>query len=174
MRAHLKGSANGNFKHGHRPEGKPTPEYSAWCSLRERCRPGSKDYARYGARGITVCERWSAFTNFLADMGLRPSPLHSIERKDNNGPYSPDNCKWATDIEQSNNKRNNVWLEFQEKRLTLAGWDRELGLRRGTVKLRYERHPDWPLSRILTAGRLSPDGLWRMLPLRKLTKPRTD
>ena len=90
--------------HGH--AGKP--EYIAWCAMRKRCsNPGHPAYKHYGARGISVCDRWeSDFPAFLADMGERTSPKHSLDRIDNDGNYEPGNCRWATKAEQMANRRN--------------------------------------------------------------------
>lgn len=83
-----------------------TPEYRTWSEIFTRCtNPNSKAYQYYGGRGITISERWNNFENFLADMGEKLSPKHSIERIDVNGNYEPNNCKWATAEEQSINKR---------------------------------------------------------------------
>ncbi len=84
---------------------KRTLAYKSWEGLRARCNcPTNRKYARYGGRGITVCERWDDFANFFADMGERPSRHHSIERMNNDGNYEPGNCKWALPPEQSRNK----------------------------------------------------------------------
>lgn len=85
---------------------KDNPAYTSWHGLRQRCNNSNdKDYARYGGRGIKVCDRWDSFFVFLADMGERPSSQHSVDRIDNDGDYTPENCRWATKKEQTHNSR---------------------------------------------------------------------
>ena len=98
-----------------------TAEYRSWCHLRSRClNKANVGYHNYGGRGITVCERWGKFENFLIDMGERPSKKHTVERVDNDGPYSPENCIWATKDTQVNNMRTNRCLTLNEVCLTVA------------------------------------------------------
>lgn len=102
-----------------------TPEYKTWYSMVDRCaNPNKPRNKRYAGRGITVCERWQKFENFLEDMGKRPGPGYSIERINNDGHYEPGNCKWATLTEQANNKRNSHFIEFGGERKTVAEWCR--------------------------------------------------
>jgi hypothetical protein len=95
-------------KHGHntRRYGK-SPEYNSWDDMISRCyRPSHGSYKNYGARGIAVCQRWrDSFEAFLNDMGLKPSADYSIDRKDGNKGYAPDNCRWSTRHEQNSNRR---------------------------------------------------------------------
>jgi len=90
------------------------PEYVAWVSMLQRCtNPRSPSFHHYGGRGLTVCERWLKFENFLADIGPRPSPEFSIQRINNDLGYFAANCKWATRKEQASNMRN-PWITSPE------------------------------------------------------------
>lgn len=83
-----------------------TPEHVAWRMMIQRCtNTNNARYENYGGRGISVCERWNSFENFFHDMGYRPTPHHSLDRKNNDGDYTPDNCRWATRSQQQLNKR---------------------------------------------------------------------
>jgi hypothetical protein len=99
-----------------------TPEYRIWKAIKERCtKPNVINYGDYGGRGIRMCERWAnSFENFLADVGPKPSPKHSIERNDTNGNYEPNNVRWATQKEQNRNKRSNHIVTVNGARMCLA------------------------------------------------------
>ncbi len=131
----------GRIIHGHHKRGQTSPEYRAWAHAIGRCtKVKDSSYARYGGRGIYVCKRWmESFTSFLADMGLRPSPLHTLERKDGDGPYSPDNCKWATMIEQSNNRVSNRRIEYGGETLNVKQWAERFKINRKTLISRLNR-----------------------------------
>lgn len=131
-------------KHG----GFGSPEYTVWQNIKRRCYYSADiSYKNYGGRGITVCSRWrNSFKNFLEDMGKRPSPKHSIDRINNNGHYSPANCRWATREEQMRNRRNNKFLEHNGIRLTQAEWCRKLRIDKDTLKRRLKH---WPIDKIL-------------------------
>lgn len=156
----------GNQTHGHTKRIAPrqrgaTPEYKTWCAMKARCHtPGSSGYAKYGAKGITVCDRWmNSFEAFFADMGTRPSPKHSIERDDVRAGYGPGNCRWATLIEQANNKTSNRFIELDGKSLTLAQWARQSGVNADVIALRIDKH-GWEIRKaIFTAERSASSGL---------------
>ena len=115
-------------------------EYSAWTNMRERCQnPKAVSYKYYGARGITVCERWRSFEAFIQDMGPKPASSWTIDRKDPRGNYEPKNCRWATKTEQSRNRTNSVFVEYEGRKMLLIDVVAELGLTRTTVynRLRY-------------------------------------
>lgn len=108
-----------------------TAEYTVWHGMLSRCRNRlDPTYRNYGARGITVCRRWClSFENFFADMGPRPSPSHTLDRfPDNNGNYEPGNVRWATLIEQANNKRTTRLITYEGTTLSVSQWSRVLGI----------------------------------------------
>lgn len=137
------------------------PVYEIWCGIKKRClNQRSSGYKHYGERGITICEGWLHFENFLADMGERPTRRHSVERLDNDGNYSCGHCAecrhrgwksngvWATQKHQCNNKRSNRFLTFGNERLTLTQWSRKLGINAATLRDRLKR--GWSTSKVLT------------------------
>jgi hypothetical protein len=107
-----------------------TKEYRAWGNMKRRCYdPTVRSYRNYGARGITVCDRWiNSFENFISDVGLAPSRFHSLDRIDNAGNYEPSNVKWSTVDEQHHNRRTNRIVEYKGRSMPLSLWCRELGL----------------------------------------------
>jgi hypothetical protein len=120
----------------HHASGQKTPEYRAWIKMKYRCR-SSAHSARYSNRGITICERWEkSFENFLSDMGLRPSPKHTMERKNNNLGYSPDNCCWATRKEQANNRECTKFVTIKGVTMYVSDAVKLTGLPRSVI---YER-----------------------------------
>lgn len=128
-------------RHGHLRGGKITPEYKAWCHLKERClNPDHPSWPRYGGRGITVCDRWKdSFAAFFEDMGARPSDKHSIERVDNGGGYSPDNCVWATRDVQAVNRDTTSFHTLNGVTRTQSEWARLHGIPQCTISLRLKR-----------------------------------
>ena len=116
-------------KHGDTRDSGWAREYKVWSHIKQRClNPKDSHYKYYGGRGICICDRWlNSYVNFLVDMGRCPKSL-TIERIDNDGNYEPGNCKWATQKEQVRNRSNNVWIEFDNKRMIQTDWLRELGV----------------------------------------------
>lgn len=146
-------------------------EYNSWESMRTRCNDKNHHkYPLYGGRGIRVCERWSVFANFLADMGPKPTSKHSIDRKDGNGHYEPSNCRWATSAEQSRNMRHNVYVEWQGQRVLLMDII-PAGLTRMNVYTRLKL--GWPLELALSTP-LRPKGIKKKKKRRKRPRPLPD
>jgi hypothetical protein len=127
----------GNYKHGRTG----SKEHHTWSQMRQRCHnPRHPRYADWGGRGIFVCDEWRrSFPAFLRDMGEAPSPRHTIERIDNDGPYRKGNCRWAPAEEQARNTRKNRRLTFRGRTMILADWAREVGLRPDIVETRLRR-----------------------------------
>jgi len=127
-------------RHGHRTSTYTSPTWISWRAMHERCyTPGAADYPRYGGRGILVCAAWRfSFVTFLADMGERPSGM-TLDRIHVNGPYSPENCRWATADEQAANTSANVHLTCRGKTQTLKAWAQELGINRHTLAWRLKQ-----------------------------------
>jgi hypothetical protein len=138
-----------NEKHGHNKRGKTTRTYNAWRSMKDRCYDETSDsYKNYGGRGIQVCDRWiNSFENFLFDMGECPPGL-TLGRIDNDENYEPQNCEWQTSLQQQNNTRSNVYVDFQGRRMTLAEAARFVEMNYQTLCTRLQR--GWSLERALT------------------------
>lgn len=120
-------SGHFNATHGEAGFGKWTSEYWAWTSMIARCyNPNYGKYADYGGRGITVCDYWrNSYENFLADMGRKPGPSYSLDRyPDQDGEYCKANCRWATSVQQANNRRSNVRYTLNGSTYTQAEWCR--------------------------------------------------
>ena len=144
--------------------------YFTWVAMKARCNnPKVKRYESYGGRGISVCESWDDFGKFLADMGEPPTRNHSIERIDNEGNYTPENCKWADIFEQANNKRSNHVITVNGESKNLNQWANETGIKRETIARRIKRGwtPERAVSE-LANGRpdkyKTPLGLFESLP----------
>lgn len=129
-------SGKANFKHG----GGKSPEYRSYSMMRHRClNPASKSYPDYGGRGIRICDRWlDSYPNFRADMGDRPSGT-TLDRIDNDGPYSPENCRWATKSEQAQNTRTTRHFTINGVSKPLRDWIAESRLERSTIYKRLKR-----------------------------------
>ena len=139
-----KGAQIVNYKHG----GRQLAEYGIWARMRQRITNSNhKFYHRYGGRGIRVCSEWEQFSTFLQDMGLRPTISHSLERKDNDGPYSKGNCIWASRQTQANNRSTNHVLTYAGRTQSIAAWERELGFSH-VISDRLRR--GWTIERTLT------------------------
>lgn len=126
-------------------------EYCIWSGMRSRCFCKThKKFHFYGGRGVTVCERWNKFENFLKDMGPRPSKLHSLDRfPDKNGNYEPGNCRWATQKEQCRNTRRNRMVTIGSSTRCVSEWAEIVGRHPARIHCRITRGMD-PIDAILT------------------------
>lgn len=132
------------LRHG----GVGTLAYRRWAHIIQRClNPNDSNFHHYGGRGITVCERWLDFANFLTDMGQPPEGM-TIERENNDGPYSPENCVWATRQTQMRNRRVTRWLEWNGDKRTVSEWADHIGMARKTLRGRLKR--GWEVERALS------------------------
>jgi hypothetical protein len=136
---HRELTAKSHTTHGMRH----TVEYNTWARMKGRCEnTKSKDYPRWGGRGIKVCKRWESFDNFFADMGKRPSTKHSLDRIDNNKNYQPSNCRWADAKTQANNRRrrgNLILVKYQGITKPLIDWADTFGINYSTIQWRYKQ-----------------------------------
>ena len=136
-------------KHGLCAGGSPQ-WYLSWRGMMSRCyAPATTRYARYGGRGICVVPAWHDPNQFFADMG-EPPPGHTLERRDNDGNYGPDNCSWETRLQQNNNRVTTRKLTFNGKTLSAAAWAREIGIAKASM---YERLRKWPIEQALSTAR---------------------
>ncbi len=125
-------------------ESHKTSEYKAWRAMHDRVyRPTTPQLKRdYKDRGITICQRWHVYENFISDMGRKPTPKHSLDRIDNNGNYEPLNCRWATRLQQNTNRRNTVFLTFKGEKKPLVEWVKITGISYGTLRSRLKKNPN--------------------------------
>lgn len=138
--------------HGHSPWGQPaTPEYRAYHAMKTRCtNPKSKRYKDYGGRGIAICDRWLAgdgvrtgFECFFEDMGPKPSPNHTVDRRNNDHGYAPENCRWSTRVAQARNTRVTRWVEIAGERMSFAEAVERFGkVSNSTARMRVKRGMD--------------------------------
>lgn len=124
-------------------------EYRIWSNMLSRCtNPNVECYERYGGRGITVSEEWKSFEKFYADMGKRPEGK-TLDRIDSNGPYSKENCRWATAAEQNRNTRRTQFVTYNGKTMCLKDWAQELQMPYKTLHKRI-RVQQWPIEKAMT------------------------
>ncbi len=141
--------------HGH-AAGRRTGEYKSWRAMLARCNnPNDPAFDRYGGRGIKVCSAWSSFENFLSDMGERPEGM-TLDREDNDGDYTPSNCRWSTPCGQGANKRNNHLITAAGETKTISNWARDLGVDAKAIRHRIEVMGWTPEQAVTTPKRSKP------------------
>lgn len=129
-----------------------TSEHNIWKTIKQRCyNKNLPSYKRYGARGIKMSLRWkNSFSNFITDMGSRPSFKHSIERIDNNKGYCKSNCRWATMKEQCGNRRNSAFVTLNGETKIISDWCKFYDIKISTVYSRINRNKDWGYEKIFS------------------------
>lgn len=138
-----------------------TPEFRAWESAKRRCRnKNDKDYHNYGGRGIEFSREWDSFESFFRDMGPRPGPGYSIDRIDVNGNYEPGNCRWATMKTQSNNRRDNILVPIDGKRVSLFAYFGQ-GRYQAYQRASYRIKQGWSVADAIFQPRLRNGEGWR-------------
>lgn len=128
--------------------------YARYAGMKARCyNPSHPKYHRYGGRGIEVCEKWlTSYSAFEEDMLPTYKKGMMLDRKDNDGDYTPENCRWANNTQQSRNRQNNVLLTFNGVTQCMAAWADEIGVARNTLRERLVTH-GWSVERALTGKR---------------------
>lgn len=141
---------NVHIKHGHTRHNTATSTYRIWHGMINRCtNPHYKKYKNYGGRGISVCERWYDFANFLTDMGERPGNLE-LDRINPNGNYEPSNCRWITHKEQCRNKCNTVYITYDGQQYTLPALAEKFGFRNGKILYNRIFSRGWSLEKAIS------------------------
>lgn len=149
-----------NKTHGHSSSnsGRPTPTFTAWVNMIQRCEnPKHNSFDRYGGRGIKVCARWKSFEAFLEDIGEKPPGLE-IDREDNNGDYAPGNCRWVTRVENANNREANRALTLKGRTQNIKQWAAELGCSHQVIG--YRLRNGWSVEEALTRSVIHGNNGW--------------
>lgn len=135
--------------HGHSCGGKLSPTYRSWRSMwaRVRSKPLDSHYAFYAGKGVTVCERWKSFEDFLSDMGDRPEGK-TLDRIDNNGNYEASNCRWSTPIQQARNRRNQATFTLNGETHSVMEWVKKLNL--PLARTYWRHHAGWTPEQIVS------------------------
>lgn len=128
------------LRHGQARSGQKTLTYMRWKGMISRCyNLKHKSFKNYGGRGIKVCKRWrNSFGRFFRDMGAAPIGK-VLDRRNNNGNYTPKNCRWTSYITSGENKRSTIWVDWDGEKKSLSGWSRKTGIKLGTILQRFKK-----------------------------------
>ncbi len=126
-----------------------SPVWLTWVNMRARCfKPGNRNYHNYGGRDITICDKWMTFEGFYEDMGDKPFPKAQLDRIDVDGDYHKDNCRWVSNKQNANNKRNNRYIIYLGLTATLSQWCDAIGISGSMVRSRY--YQGWGIEDMFT------------------------